>query len=157
MFPAAAAGGGAGWLSVEAMHQLGHAVALYFVLPVGSLALGTNYAWKHQRKWITSIGVLGLLTIALANGAVAGGGHEHVHVHTVTAAHEPGHVPAAVFSGTTIMATFLYTVQHGVTHRLVNLLGCALLMLSNYLSHRFGSAGTGTTTKSCQSPHCNAC
>lgn len=138
--------------SMESLHQLGHAVALYFVLPVGSLALGTNYAWKHQRKWITSIGLLGLLTIALANGAMGGaGGHEHVH--TLTTQVPAGPVPAGTAAA---VAPLWHAVQHGVTHRVVNLLGCALLMLSNYLSHRFGRAGTGTT-KSCASPHCNAC
>lgn len=46
-----------------------HGVALYFVLPIGSLAVGTNFA-QHKRFDIAGLGAAGVLTIAAAHLSV---------------------------------------------------------------------------------------
>jgi branched-subunit amino acid transport protein AzlD len=51
----------------DALHELGHTLALTFVLPVGLLATVTNYCYKHQNLWVSSLAILGLLLIGAAN------------------------------------------------------------------------------------------
>lgn len=100
----------------ELFCTIGHAAALYFVLPVGFLATTTNYLYNHRKFWITSIGWLGMLLIF---GANAPHGHHHHH-HAAQG----------------LIQTVLHGIQHGVAHRVTNLAGCALLILSNRISHR---------------------
>merc|ERR1712070_809205 len=52
---------------MHALHELGHRVALYFVLPVGGTAALSNFA-SHGRKRISVFALLGLLGIYAANG-----------------------------------------------------------------------------------------
>jgi hypothetical protein len=101
---------------MEWLHEVGHSVALYFVMPVGGLATTMNYT-QHRKKWITAIGWLGLLAVLSANA----GCHS---VHRI-----PGALGHYLHKG-------LHYLHHGVVHRVTNLAGCALLMTSNYLSHK---------------------
>mmetsp|Transcript_33884 Transcript_33884/g.41556 ORF Transcript_33884/g.41556 Transcript_33884/m.41556 type:complete len:283 (+) Transcript_33884:201-1049(+) len=107
------------------LHELGHRAALYFVLPVGSMAAAMNYA-SHQRprklfpvKMLSLAAVMGLLLIYAANA-----GH---------------HAP--------IVSMLPHDLAHklhcgGVVHRVVNIVGCGLLLGSNFWSHRL-SGGDG--------------
>eukprot|EP00980_Cylindrotheca_fusiformis_P008149 scaffold1727_cov133-Cylindrotheca_fusiformis.AAC.52 len=98
------------------LHQLGHSIALFFVMPVGSLTSILNYL-SHKKTWITALAVLGLTMIGLANS----------HIH---------HLPAFLSFGEAI----LHNIQHGMLHRVVNILGCSFLLGSNYLSQKQGCA-----------------
>lgn len=99
------------------LDEVGHAVALCVVLPIGALATTTNYCLAHRRLWIACIGWVGMFSIAAANGGCQG-------IVRVL-----GDSPV----GTTF-ESFLHMVHHGLAHRAANLTGCALLMSSNYLS-----------------------
>lgn len=111
---------------MEWLHEFGHQVALYFVMPVGGLATTLNYT-QHRKKWITAIGWVGLLAVLSAN----------IGCHAV---HLPGAFGHALHE-------FLHTVHHGILHRVTNLAGCAALMTSNYLSRK-------KTHGSCSDPGC---
>jgi len=110
---------------MEWLHEAGHQVALYFVLPVGGLATTMNYT-QHKKFWITAIGWLGLLAVVSANA----GCH---FVHDI-----PG--PVGHF-----LHHWLHVLHHGLIHRVTNLTGCFLLISSNYLSHKQGT---------CKDPAC---
>lgn len=99
---------------IEWIHQLGHSLALCFVLPVGCMTTVVNYL-SHKRAWIASLASLGLALVGLANSS---------HFH---------HVP-----GLGQHVEFLYAIQHGSLHRIVNVMGCGLLLGSNYLSQQLG-------------------
>jgi hypothetical protein len=98
------------------LHQLGHSIAIFFVLPVGSLTSVLNFM-SHKKTWITSLAVVGLTMIGLANS----------HIQ---------HLP--LFGGT--VEAILHTIQHGALHGTVNIMGCCLLLGSNYLSQQQGCA-----------------
>jgi hypothetical protein len=108
---------------MEGLHELGHQLALWFVLPVGGLATTLNYN-NHRKLGIFAIGWLGLTAVVAANAgchAVPGAlGHALHHV--------------------------LHSLHHGILHRVTNLAGCALLLTSNYLSHKQGA---------CKDPTCS--
>lgn len=99
----------------ELLCAIGHRIALYFVLPVGFLATTTNYLYNHRKAWITSIGWLGMLLIFGANMPHGHGHHHHAH---------------------SLVESLLEHLHHGVWHRVTNLLGCGLLILSNRISHQ---------------------
>ena len=111
-----------GWMDDLLDHswldEVGHAVALCVVLPIGALATTTNYCLAHRHLWIASAGWMGMAYIAAANGGCSG-------MHRL-------------FLGDTqtgrAVEKFLDIVHHGLPHRVANLNGCALLMFSNYLS-----------------------
>lgn len=103
---------------MEWLHQAGHAVALGFVMPVGGLATMLNYLYAHRTAWIASLGCLGLVLVLAANAGCSLIGHGVGGV--------VGHA----------LHSILHTMHHGITHRIANLAGCALLLFSNYLSHR---------------------
>lgn len=109
------------------LHEMGHAVALRFVLPVGFLATTSNYAFSHQKWWITAIGWVGLMLIGVANYGTVGCGHGHGHEHTHS------HRGTLQFL---LLQQVLQFFHHGIQHRLANLTGCFLLMFSNWLSQR---------------------
>mmetsp|Transcript_5962 Transcript_5962/g.8682 ORF Transcript_5962/g.8682 Transcript_5962/m.8682 type:complete len:224 (+) Transcript_5962:49-720(+) len=93
------------------LHELGHAVALYFVLPVGSTTAIFGY-FSHQKIIITVAAFLGLCLIALSNM-----GHPN--------------------SGKDTGEWFLFHLFHeGQTHQLSNIIGCCLLLWSNQQSRR---------------------
>jgi MerC mercury resistance protein len=116
---------------LEWLHELGHQVALYFVMPVGTLATTLNYS-NHQKLYIASLGWIGLVTILLANGGC------HLVPHALV--HHGGPLGHALHKLT-------HMLHHGIVHRITNLTGCFLLLLSNYLSRRQKGA--------CMDPACH--
>jgi hypothetical protein len=108
-------------VQMEWLHEFGHSVALYFVLPVGGLATTMNYLYSHRKLWIAAMGWSGLALVLVSN---AGCGLAH-------------DIPGAVGS---FLDHWLHVLHHGVTHRVINLAGTGLLLGSNYLSHRNGCA-----------------
>jgi hypothetical protein len=114
---------------MEWLHELGHQMALYFVMPVGGLATTVNYT-NHRKFWITAIGWLGLVAVLSANAGC----------HFTHGIHGPvGH----------FLHKWLHVLHHGVIHRVTNLAGCAMLITSNYLSHKAkgGCKEPGCTVK----------
>jgi hypothetical protein len=109
---------------MEWLHQLGHSLALGFVLPVGGLATTLNYT-NHGKLWITTMGWTGLLAVLAANAGCV-------------------HLP---FGGH-LLHNVLHVFHHGLIHRITNLAGCALLLSSNYLSHKQGGCGDPKCTHS---------
>jgi len=101
------------------LHEIGHMLAIYFVLPIGGTATLSNYL-VHRRLPVTLGALLGLAAIFATNGH---GG------------------PLKMLPG-----SWRHQLHccHGVTHKAVNLLGCALLIGSNYVSQRMArSIGGG--------------
>lgn len=105
----AATPGQSAWL-----HELGHRVALFFVLPVGGMAASLNYL-SHQRL---SVSLLALLGVCLIYAANAPHGAPVVSLLPHAWAHD-------LHCGSWI-------------HRATNLTGCGLLLGSNYAGHRLG-------------------
>mmetsp|Transcript_17550 Transcript_17550/g.26259 ORF Transcript_17550/g.26259 Transcript_17550/m.26259 type:complete len:247 (+) Transcript_17550:101-841(+) len=94
------------------LHELGHSVALFFVLPVGGLAATMNYLSSKSMP-LFSIATAGLSLIYAANG-----GHSAPLLSSL-----PHDLACKLHCGT-------------VLHRSVNIIGCALLLSSNYFAHR---------------------
>lgn len=120
---------------LAALNQLGHSLALYFVLPVGTLTTAVNFS-SHRIKWIAGLACLGMVLVGSANA----------HIH---------HLPLMVAS--ILPTTWTTAVEHGLHliqncngsgvgsggfpwHRITNVSGCALLLASNYLSQKQGCA-----------------
>lgn len=114
---------------IEWLHQLGHSIALWFVLPVGGSATLLNYLYAHRKQNIAALGVLGLILVAMANAP-----HSALQM-----LHQ------------SILYPVLHAVHHGITHRLVNILGCACLLGSNYLSRKTGKCLHGHDHVECNS------
>jgi uncharacterized membrane protein len=114
---------------LEWLHQLGHSIALWFVLPVGGSATLLNYLYAHRKQNIAALGILGLILVAMANAP-----HSALH-----ALHHSFLYPV------------LHAVHHGITHRLVNILGCACLLGSNYFSRKSGKCLHGHDHAECSS------
>eukprot|EP00977_Amphora_coffeiformis_P005782 scaffold1221_cov207-Amphora_coffeaeformis.AAC.41 len=120
---------------MEWLHQLGHSVALWFVMPVGGSATLLNYRYAHQDPSVASMGVLGLSLVFLANAP-------HSFVHMLA----PDVMTTTTTTATTIdfsLASWVSSSLHaihgpGPTHSMVNVLGCGLLLGSNYLSRQSG-------------------
>ncbi len=110
---------GAGQL--QFIDKLGHSLALYFVLPVGSLTTVVNYI-SHKKKPIAAMAFLGLTMVGLANS--------HFHIH-----HWPMLGPISLGW----IGRVLHEIQGCGTspwHRIVNISGCAFLLGSNYWSQQ---------------------
>lgn len=88
------------------LHKLAHAVSLYFVLPIGGFAVLANYL-QHRKVRLGLWGLSGLLLILLANLHFPHGLIPHMIEETLHEAHE-----------------------------IINVLGCALLLSSQWVSHR---------------------
>jgi MerC mercury resistance protein len=78
-------------LPLESVHQFGHAIAMFFVLPVGTLTTAFNFN-SHGRIQLLTISMLGLIMIGLANSHAVpfhvihhGWGHRLVNVAGCTA------------------------------------------------------------------------
>jgi len=110
---------------MEYLHELGHQVALFFVMPVGGLAATMNYT-NHKKRWIASVGYLGLLAVFLSNA-----GCHWAHDLSGPVGH--------------FLQRWLHVLHHGITHPIANLSGCFLLLFANYMSHRSGG---------CKDPNC---
>ena len=90
------------------LHKAAHAVALYFVAPIGGAAVLSNAA-QHRRPLVLGWGLSGVALVLLAN----------VHLP-----HALEHLlPAAV-------GHFLHA-----RHSLINVMGCVLLLSSQWYSH----------------------
>ena len=100
------AGGGASvWL-----HHAAHAVAIWFVAPIGGAAVLSN-ALQHRKPLVLGWGLSGVLLVLLAN----------VHLpHAILG----WHVPHA-------LEHFLHA-----RHSMINIAGCGLLLSSQYYSHK---------------------
>ena len=99
------AGGGSAFL-----HKAAHAVALYFVAPVGGAAVISN-ALQHKRPLVFGWGLSGILCVLLAN----------IHLpHAILGWHVP------------------HALEHWLhaRHELINVTGCALLLSSQWFSHK---------------------
>lgn len=105
------------------LHEAGHLMALTFVVPVGLMATTTNYLLSHRTKWIAVLGLCAVLLIGMAN---AGCALSHAVEDVV-----PGILGYYLHK-------LLHAVHHGLAHRIANLVGCALLMTSNYFSRKRG-------------------
>ena len=140
----------------DALHHYGHLMTIYFVLPTGALATTINYWYNHGKKWITAIGWFGLLLILAANSGAGGCGaaaehlssHAHHHLATTTSS------SITTWDGMIhLLSSIRNTIQHGMYHRITNISGCAFLILSNYLSHRYHQKNHGRTHgKDCCTP-----
>jgi len=125
---------------LQAIDQLGHSLALFFVLPVGGLTTTINYI-SHRKKWISSLAIIGLTMVGLANS--------HIHIH---------HWPT-LFGGT-ISLNWIGSVLHAIQgcgtspwHRIVNVSGCAFLLGSNYLSQQQDGCAHGDHDGDCGHNH----
>jgi hypothetical protein len=115
---------------LELLNQLGHSLALYFVLPVGTVTSLINFS-SHRKRRILSLAGVGIFLVGIANA----------HFH---------HLPAAVASLTS--PTLVQSVERVLSavqdcggsaspnvipwHRITNVAGCAMLLSSNYLSQQ---------------------
>jgi len=115
---------------MEYLHELGHKLALFFVMPVGALATTINYTNNHRKLWIAALGYFGLLAVFLSNAGC----------HWAHDLYLPGHMGHFLHES-------LEMLHHGIVHRVANLMGCFLLLFSNYMSHR-SSGG-------CKDPSCS--
>ena len=123
---------------MEFLHELGHKMALFFVLPVAGLATTMNYVRSHRKIWITSIGWLGMALVFAANaGGSCAHDHEHGHGHEHDDHdHDHDHVEVTGPMLHTMLLGFWNAIHHGVAHRVANLSGCGLLLTSNFLSQQ---------------------
>jgi hypothetical protein len=101
---------------MHALHELGHRIALYFVLPVGGTAALSNFV-SHGKKRVSIFALLGLLGIYATNGH---GGPLRVLPHRLH-----------------------HRLHDGLSHRIMNIACCALLIGSNYASHKIIHASGG--------------
>ena len=89
------------------LHKAAHAVELYFVAPIGGAAVVSN-ALQHRKPLLFGWGLSGVALVLLAN----------VHLpHSLGLPHAVEH--------------FLHA-----KHSLINVMGCALLLSSQWFSHR---------------------
>jgi hypothetical protein len=128
-------GGTAAQQLLGMLHEWGHAAALYFVVPIGTLAAIVNYVAVHRSKRIVGLAGLGVLLVLAANSGGVGG--------------LCGSATGAAASNSGLGHTLhhvLHLVHHGWLHRVTNLAGCALLLTSNHLSKQ--------RQASCANPDC---
>mmetsp|Transcript_23707 Transcript_23707/g.35355 ORF Transcript_23707/g.35355 Transcript_23707/m.35355 type:complete len:265 (-) Transcript_23707:461-1255(-) len=95
------------------IHELGHSIAIYFVIPVGGSAALMNYL-SHKRLLLSTPALIGLSMIYLVNG------HGGPILSKL-----PNELIDSLRYGT-------------ILHQATNIAGCALLLGSNYVSHRAG-------------------
>ena len=129
-----AAGGSA--LS-HTLHHLGHSLALYFVLPVGTFATTVAYA-NHRSVPKCLPGMLGLVLIYLSNASGAS-----LHLHTATVGEIAGGLNPLV---QLVPHDVLHAIADadGLAHRLVNVAGCVFLLGGNWWSRQRTAAEGGS-------------
>lgn len=78
-------------LPLESLHHFGHAMAMFFVLPVGTLTTAFNFS-SHRRIQLLTMSIMGLIMIGLANSHAVpfhwihhGWGHRIINVAGCTA------------------------------------------------------------------------
>ena len=106
--------------------DVGHSIALWFVMPVGGLAATMNYL-THKKAKLSALAALGLTLIYAANG----------HGGPILS-RLPHHLAHNLHCGTWL-------------HRATNLFGCACLLGSNYYSHKIGGCAHNHIDGSCSS------
>lgn len=106
--------------------DVGHSIALWFVMPVGGLAATMNYL-THKKAKLSALAALGLTLIYAANG----------HGGPILS-RLPHHLAHNLHCGTWL-------------HRATNLFGCACLLGSNYYSHQIGGCAHNHIDGSCSS------
>lgn len=104
---------------MEWLHSIDHAIAIFFVMPVGSLVATTNYVY-HRRLLLTLTALVGLSMVYLANTESNSLAPFLCHLLP----HDLFH---SVHSGTAL-------------HHATNTAGCALMLASNF----FGRKQQGT-------------
>jgi hypothetical protein len=109
------------------LHELGHSVALFFVLPVGTMATTVNYL-NHEKKSLLALALVGLTCIYVANG------HGGPLLSLI-----PSKLAHDLHCGTAL-------------HRMTNIAGCACLLTSNILGKK---AAGGCAVKDCTVDHGN--
>lgn len=118
---------------MAAIPAIGHAIALYFVIPVGILTTVVNYVFGHKELRFSLPALLGIILIYTANsngigisfvdswlasvGIIA---QTHAHLAHGACSSAVGHVCTL-----------------GWAHRLTNTIGCGFLLGSNYASRKF--------------------
>ena len=109
--------------------SLGHWVAVWFVLPVGSLSSILNYCILHRQIWLVSMAAFGLVCVGLAN---IFGPHDHSD-------NFPHHRELPLVDNISDASSISLLIQLAIInhHRLLNVVGCASLLSSNYISRRF--------------------
>jgi len=101
----------------EYLHELGHKMALYFVLPVGGTATAVNYFFSHRSKFIAAAGTTGLLLVLMANfGASCGSHHEHHEQHEHHEHHHHHHHEHYTCN-TSVLNQHMDAVQNGIDHQ----------------------------------------
>ena len=110
------------------LHEIGHQIALYFVMPVGGLTATLNYS-SHKKGPLGLLAALGLSLIYAANG-----------------------------HGGPIMSRLPHDIAHSLhcgswLHRTTNIIGCACLLGSNYLSHKISGCSHKQLGGSCDHNH----
>mmetsp|Transcript_40097 Transcript_40097/g.120885 ORF Transcript_40097/g.120885 Transcript_40097/m.120885 type:complete len:264 (+) Transcript_40097:1361-2152(+) len=114
----------AGPAGMELFHSIGHAVAIFFVMPVGCLAAATNYL-SHRRWDLTLPALAGLTLVYLANAS---------HPFFSASVMPP-------FLSPVMSRDLLHSIHCGASlHRATNIAGCALLLGSNLISRRWQEA-----------------
>jgi len=104
--------GGSTFQPLLFLHKLEQPLALFFVLPVGSLTTYMNFR-SHRKASISSLAIVGMLMIFLANGSEMG----------------------------PLLSLLPHDIDHalhcgGIAHRVCNTSGSSLLLLSNFVSHK---------------------
>ena len=116
------------------LNELGHKIALFFVLPVGSMTGIINFS-SHQKKWILSLAALGIFLVAITNV------HFH-HLPTIVSTVLPSRITSTIEN--VLVAVQDCSGAAGTSnmpwHRITNVAGCASLLTSNYLSQKQGCA-----------------
>ena len=113
--------------TAERLHELGHSLAIYFVLPVGGLASTMNYL-NHNKKSLLALSLIGLSCVYAANG----------HGGPILS-RSPHSLAHSLHCGT-------------ILHRVTNIMGCAFLLSSNHLGRKISGCGS----KDCGMDHGHA-
>jgi len=121
-------------------HEIGHRVALFFVLPVGGLAAVSNI-FSRPKKGFTKYNISAALAfLGLTFVYAANGGHHAPFLSLL-----PPGVFCKLHCGTMI-------------HRVTNIAGCGLMLGSNYVCRKISGCAVGTSggasgTRFCCSVH----
>mmetsp|Transcript_37543 Transcript_37543/g.42906 ORF Transcript_37543/g.42906 Transcript_37543/m.42906 type:complete len:225 (-) Transcript_37543:437-1111(-) len=102
---------------VDWLHDLGHSVALYFVLPVGSMTTTFNY-YLHHSVLPTLTSFFGLFLIALSNMSHVDDNNNH-----------SSNIAKGEWS-------LIHAFHEGSLHQLCNILGCCMQLWANYQSQK---------------------
>ena len=129
---------------------VGHNIALYFVIPVGVLTTMINYLFGHREIRFSLAAFLGVMLIYLANSSLGSG--VMANIDSFLSSHWGIMVPAVPESVAGAMAQHVHhgacgaasatsmaahACAEGWAHRMINTLGCAFLLGSNYASRKF--------------------